>query len=447
MVTYLDRASFNPAASIIYQVLGLQNVGQLRAAITAFSISYSLFEIPSGWLGDVYGPRRTLIRIVLWWSVFTVLTATVGLTFSIGTSSIFVGLGALVAIRFLFGAGEAGAYPNITRALHNWFPFKQRGFAQGAVWTAGRLMGGLTPIIWWAIVNEDDSEPSWRMAFCLFGAVGFIWCIAFALWFRNRPEEHPSVNEAERDLIHDVQTPQLEPFDGARPMTAAATNRAPSRATENAQARVPWLGLAKDTNLWALCLMYFFASYGWYFNITYLSDYLKTQRHVDSQLRAIYSGGPLLMGAITCVLGGFLCDRLVRRTGNVTWGRRVFGIIGHGLCGLCWFASIFTPTALTFALAVSFAAFWNDLTMGSAWATCQDIGKRNAAIVAGCMNTIGNLGGAAAGWITGKIIDSQGPETGYPACFFVFGCVYLLAMLLWFKIDANRPVAGQAVTS
>src|SRR5262249_48869061 len=124
-----------------------------------------------------------------------------------------------------------------------------------------------------------------------------------------------------------------------------------------------------------------------------------------SALGAIYKGGPLWLGAIACLAGGFLTDWFIRRTGNRKWGRRLFGVVGHSLCAVCYFSSLFSPGPFSFFLAISMAAFWNDITMGAAWATCQDIGRRYAAIVAGCMNTVGNLGGAAATQITGLILN------------------------------------------
>jgi MFS family permease len=403
MITYLDRVCIASAAPHMVKALGLRNVRDLNLAFTAFAFAYAIFEIPTGWLGDVFGPRSTLIRIVLWWSLFTALTGLVALTLPGG---ITLGLTALVVIRFLFGVGEAGAYPNITRALHNWFPFTERGAAQGTVWMSGRLMGGLTPLVLLVLVEGlavEGSAPgapdflvapllSWREAFWLFGGLGVIWCLLFALWFRNRPEEKATVNEAERAIItsgrHDVAA---------------------------AHAGVHWLKLLKSRNLWYLCLMYFCASYGWYFNITYLPSFLGEQYGVrqTSLSGALYKGGPLWMGALACLAGGFLTDRFIRRTGNRKWGRRLFGVVGHGLCALCFLACVFIPKApvalytFLFFLAISLAAFWNDMTMGSAWATCQDIGRRHAAIVAGCMNTIGNLGGAAAGYLTGEILKAS----------------------------------------
>jgi MFS transporter, ACS family, glucarate transporter len=463
MITYLDRVCFGAAVSNLVTDLHLSSEADLKWALTAFAISYALFEIPSGWLGDVYGPRIVLIRIVLWWSVFTALTGLAGLS----VAGLVIGTGALVAIRFLFGMGEAGAYPNITRALHNWFPFGERGLAQGSVWMAGRLMGGLTPLVWMLIIV--DLRLSWRAAFGLFGLLGLGWCVAFALWFRNRPEEKAGVNEAELAQIRLGKT----------------------HPEETSHGRVPWMKLLTSTNLWCLCLMYFCGAYGWYFNITYLPRFLEEQHGVEVEDRpqaatpdaakaagtpertrttrwvgAFYKGGPLWMGAVACLVGGFLTDRFIRRTGNRRWGRRLFGIAGHGLCALCYLACLITPTAFTFFLAISFAAFFNDLTMGPSWAICQDIGKKYAAIVAGCMNTIGNLGGAVATWVTGTILQASldahaaalgssvdglsraekaaGLMPGYQINFVLFAGVYFVAVLLWLRIDSTEPVSADA---
>jgi MFS family permease len=442
MITYLDRACFGVAAKgYLVPALGLNSIDDLTLALSAFNLSYAAFEIPSGWLGDVFGPRKTLIRIVLWWSFFTMLSGLAGLAVA---GTVLVNFAALVVVRFLFGMGEAGAYPNITRALHNWFPLTERGWAQGVVWMSGRLMGGLTPLLWWALV--ESGHLSWRTAFALFGVLGVGWCLAFAASFRNRPEEKPEVNPAEQALI-----------------------TAGRHGDEGGHAGVPWLKLLADGNLWALCLMYACTSYGWYFNLNYLHAFLEEQHGVDpkSPLGAVFKGGPLWMGAAGCFLGGWLTDWFIRRTGDRKWGRRLFGVTGHGLCALLWVAALFVQPnqAFLFFLAVSLAAFCNDVTMGASWATCQDIGRRYAAIVAGAMNTVGNLGGFAAVYATGLILGryktayalAQGldPQAltkdalreallpGYHLNFMIYAAVYAVAVLLWLRVDATKPVAQE----
>jgi MFS family permease len=448
MITYLDRVCISSAAGSITAALDLGDAVRLSLAYTTFGIAYALFEVPSGWLGDVFGPRKTLIRIVLWWSVFTALTGMIGLGWG---GPILGSLAGLAVIRFLFGMGEAGAYPNITRALHNWFPVEERGFTQGLVWMSGRLMGGLTPLIWTLLISgvvwndRRVSEPvmSWRAAFWFFGVLGLVWSGLFAMWFRNQPEEKAGVNAAELKLI-----------------------RAGGHTEHEAElGGVPWAKILGSRNLWFLCLMYACGAYGWYFNITYLPTFMEQHHGVKATdiVGAIYKGGPLWLGALGCLVGGMLTDAYIRRTGNRRMGRRLFGVIGHGLCAVCYLSCIFTHSAVTFFLAISLAAFFNDLTMGPAWATCQDIGRRYAAIVAGCMNTIGNLGGALAGTVTAWIIngsiaaratelgvseDSLSPAeraaaslAGYDMNFVIFAGVYLVAVLCWLMIDASQPVA------
>jgi nitrate/nitrite transporter NarK len=328
---------------------------------------------------------------------------------------------------------------------------------------SGRLMGGLTPLVWALLVagigitvtNADGQaeyqewmQPllgSWRQAFWLFGLLGVAWCVLFALWFRNRPEEKSTVNAAELALI-----------------------RADGGAAEAAHKGIPWGRMLRSKNLWLLCFMYFCQAYGWYFYITYLPRFLEAQHGVakTSLLGAVYKGGPLWLGAAGCLLGGFLTDWYIRRTGNRRWGRRLFGIIGHSGSAVCFLIAPLAPSAFWFFLAISSAGFCCDLTMGAAWATCQDIGRRYAAIVAGFMNMIGNLGGAAASYGSGYILDlalehhaaqlgvaveqlseiqkNAGMLPGYHINFCIFASACAVGAACWSLIDATRPVAPEA---
>jgi MFS family permease len=457
MITYLDRVCMGSAVKWIIQDLGLSSEADLKWVFAAFGFAYALFEVPSGWLGDVFGPRVVLVRIVLWWSLFTALTGLVGM--SVG-GFVLGGVGTLMVVRFLFGMGEAGAYPNITRSLHNWFPFRQRGQAQGAVWMSGRLMGGLTPLFWAALVEGLGTAAAtatgskaaailpplltWRSAFWMFGLVGLTWSVLFFLWFRNRPEEKATVNAAELALI-----------------------RGGDGAAQAGHARVPWRRILRSRSLWFLCLMYACQSYGWYFNITYLPNFLETQFGVEktSLLGAIYKGGPLWMGAAGCLVGGFLTDGFIRRTGNRRLGRKLFGVIGHALAGLCFVASPFVHNAFGMFMVLSLSAFCADLTMGSSWAVCQDIGRRYSAIVAGFMNMVGNLGGAIGPLLSGYVLDyylhstaaglhvavnqlspavrSAALMDGYRTNFWIFAGTFVVGVICWTQIDSTQPVAEE----
>jgi len=442
MITFLDRVAIASAAANIVADLGLNSIADLKWIFSAFALAYAMFEVPTGWMGDRFGPRRSLIRIVLWWSTFTALTALAGLTLG----KFVFGLGFLIAIRFLFGVGEAGAYPNITRALYNWLPVQERGIGQGMVWFCGKLMGGLTPVVWMLLVAGTAYTPgliSWRAAFWLFASTGLLWCVLFARWFRDRPEDMPQVSQSELTLIH--------------------AGRAERHVSNEP---LPWRRFLVSRNLWALCAMYGSQAYGYWFYITYLPDFLEQQYHVSSTSiwGSIYKGGPLWMGAIGCLVGGMITDALVRRTGNLRFGRRICGLIGHSVCMTCFLISPFAPNAFLFFLAVAVASFFSDMAAPSAWAICQDIGRQYAATVAAIMNTIAALSGALAGCVTGFILEwslaskaarlgiaasdlSVEQKTaallhGYHINFYIFAAFFLVAALCWLRIDAEESLCS-----
>ena len=170
LVSYLDRVGISGGAPFIVSDLGLTPV-QMGFVFSAFTLAYASFEIPSGWLGDTIGPRKVITRIVLWWSAFTTLT---GLVHHFAT---------LLTVRFLFGAGEAGTYPNATKVLSRWMPTVERGFGQGMVWMSGRLGGAFAP----ALVVFMIARMGWRPTFWIFGVVGVAWAAFFWCWFRDRP--------------------------------------------------------------------------------------------------------------------------------------------------------------------------------------------------------------------------------------------------------------------
>jgi MFS transporter, ACS family, glucarate transporter len=430
-LTYLDRACFGVAAPTIVAELGLNSVADLKGAITAFAIAYGLFEVPTGWWGDRFGPRRVLIRIVLWWSLFTALTGLVG-NWTIAGYTVG-GLALLTVVRFLFGAGEAGAFPNIARALQNWFPPESRARAQGYVWMSARLSGGLTPLVWTLLVA--GSIFTWRDAFVLFGLLGGVWCLIFAWKFRNSPGEHPRTNAAERQLI------------------------AAGRETQSGPHRVPWLAILFNRNLLCLYVMYFCITYGWYFHMTYLPDCLEKRYGVEttSIFGAIMKGGPLWLGAVGCLVGGYIGDGLLRNGVRLRWARRLPGLIGLTLCAICYLLAAEMKSAWSFALAISLAAFFNDLTIGGTWAMCQDVGGRHTAVVAGFLNTSASAGAAVAGWCSGLVLDhylAMRPDAeraaalvaGYEANLLIYAGVTMVAAISWFGADAERPVAAEANT-
>jgi MFS family permease len=427
MITYMDRAANGSAKNEIMHAVGITDVADYAIILSAFQIAYALFEIPTGWLGDRFGPRSTLLRIVLWWSLFVALTGCAGLKLP-GSETALIGFTGLIVVQFLFGIGEAGAFPNISKALYNWFPLEQRGFAQGAIWLAARLMGGLTPFIWVLLTVVIGIE--WRTALWGFAAVAAAWAVVFWWWFRNHPDDHPATNITEQELIR----------------------RGKPKATK--YAGVPWVRIFTSRNLWFMCLMYMVTNFNWYFLMYFFPTSLPEQfpewkaTTGGRLMLAVIGGAPLLVGMFGCWLGGRLTDSFIRRTGDRKWGRRVYGMMGYGLAATFYLCAAFvTDSFWVFAACLILVGFSNDLMMAPSWATTQDIGRRYAAIVAGTMNMVGNLGGALGIRVTGAVLGSYGAAgkltDGYIMCFLIYAGVYAFGVLTWLFIDPTKPVVPE----
>src|SRR5688572_486037 len=200
MITYLDRACISTLAPIISQELALSKV-QMGYVFSAFALAYAVFEIPTGWFADRRGTRSVLTRIVIWWSAFTIAT---GFAFNYAS---------MLATRFLFGAGEAGAWPCVARTFSRWIPQSERGRVQGIFFAAVHLAGGLTPLI----VTQLLFIMPWRAIFVCFGLLGFIWSAVWYLWFRDEPSQHSAVGPTELGTIAAGRGPEEHHTPGAVP--------------------------------------------------------------------------------------------------------------------------------------------------------------------------------------------------------------------------------------
>src|SRR6185503_5930947 len=335
---------------------------------SAFVAGYVLFEVPGGWLGDKWGAHAVIFRIVLCWSLFTAATGGVKWIAPLFASKpgpeqwIMV----LVIVRFLFGVGEAGAYPNIARALGRWFPFRERATAQSFIWLASRFGGAFAP----AIIGGLMLVGGWERAFGILGVVGVVWAILFVVWFRDRPEDKQQVGNAERELIR-----------------AGEIGPGSIYADESAPA-FRWASLFSP-NVLALCVVSFCVSFCFYFYITFLPKYLKEQFQVDYAQSQFISGLPLLVGGFACLAGGVLSDYAIRKTGSKRWGRSLIPIAAWTAAGLCAFAvsQLHSAAAVIALIVIAFA--FQDLGVPSMWSVPADIGGRFAGTVGGWMNSAG----------------------------------------------------------
>jgi MFS family permease len=397
VIQYLDRVGISQAAPAIQRDLHLSKV-QMSWALSAFVFAYALFEIPGGRLGDRIGPRRVLMRIVLWWSFFT---AAIGSTWN-ATS--------LIVTEALFGAGEAGCFPNLTRIFTTWLPKRERDRAQGMLWLSARWSGAFTPLI----VAYMLDLMTWRRAFELFGVVGVIWAIAFFTWFRDDPRTHPSVNEAELALM-------------------------PAREETAIGGETPWRRIFRSRSVWLLCLQYACLSYGWYFYVTWLPTYLREARHTSVKFGALLASLPLLLGGIGSLISAQIIPRLASRTG-FRLARRIVAVIGFvgASASIIIFMQIADPARAMFLLGL--AGFFNDFVMPAAWAGCMDIGGRHSGTVSGSMNMLGNIGGALSPLAVGYILTWT---QNWALTFYVSSAIYLLGGLCWLFIDAHTPLVPE----
>ena len=415
-------------------------MGQDRATtrmswvFSAFVAGYVLFEVPGGWLGDRWGARSVLFRIVLCWSLFTAATGGVKWITALFSSKpgpeqwVMV----LVAVRFLFGVGEAGAYPNIARALGRWFPFHERATAQSFIWLSSRLGGALAPILIGGLMLLGGG---WQRAFWILGLGGAVWAAFFFAWFRDRPEDKPQVNREERELIRAGEAGAGSIYDDAPNWCGEAADEPARGDARPTGAAFRWLSLFSP-NVLALCLVSFCVSFCFYFYITFLPKYLKDQFHVDYSQSQFLSGLPLLLGGFACLAGGFLSDFAIRRTGSKRWGRSLIPIAGWGAAALCVFAvpQFQSASAVMALLALGFV--FQDLGVPSMWSLPADIGGRFAGTLGGWMNTAGAIGGMLSPLVVAKVSIAH----GWNAMFVVFGAVYLLGALAWLRVDAGRPM-------
>ncbi len=404
VVTYLDRICISAAAPAIMEDLHL-NVLQMSVVFSAFTLAYSLFEIPSGWLGDRRGTRGVLARIVIWWSGFTMLTAA-----SRGYAS-------LVAIRFLFGAGEAGAFPNLAGTFSRWFPGRERGRANGVMLLGSRVGGMLTaPVAFFLIARWG-----WRASFVVFGALGLVWAGAWYFWYRDRPEDHSGVNREELAWIQQ------------------------DRSTENSDrpghADTPWRAILASPNLYAICAMYFGYAYGLYFYFTWLPTYLIRELGFSALGSGVFASLPFFLAGIADVTGGWLTDRLVRTRG-LRVGRCGVGFAAFLGSAILIFASTLPFSAVTRAVLLAVALGSADLALGACWATPVDIAPRHAGVMTGFMNSVGNVGGLAAPLVMGYAVERLHSWT---MPFYVTAVVYVLAAVAWLVIDPTRPIEAQGL--
>src|ERR1700726_2862579 len=375
LITYLDRVNISNAAPEISKEFGFDKI-TMGVIFSAFGWAYAMFQVPGGWLGDRFGARNVLTVIVGYWSAMTAATAVAS-----GATSFMV-------LRFLFGMGEAGAFPGATRAMQLWYPRHERGFVQGVTHSASRLGAAIAP----PIVVFIMTTYGWHAVFYFCGAAGIVWSVLWFLTYRNFPEQHPLVNKAEVEHIRGL--------DAAGNINQAQTGK-PS---------VPWATLLRSPNMWAIMCAYFTYVYCLWIFLSWLPSYLVDFRHFPLLKVGLFASLPLFAGVIGDTLGGLATDWLLHKTGNTKFARRSVAITGMLGCVVFIVPAALTADAYIAVYCLTAALFFLECTIGPSWAVPMDVGGKYSGTVSGMMNMAGNIGGALSPLVFGFLAQvGSGP--------------------------------------
>lgn len=406
-ILYLDRVCVSQALRSIQLELDLSDT-ESSYVLMAFTLAYGLFEVPTGHWGDRYGSRRILARIVVWWSIFTALTAAC------------FGFTSLIIVRFLFGAGEAGAYPNAARVIARWFPSAERGRVQGIFQAASLVGGALAP----AVAGFLIKWTHWRVPFILFGGLGLAWAALFFWWFRDDPDEHPAVNAAEARLLAECR----------------------HRGT-TAHPPIPWREVVCHPAIWLLSIAVSCTAFNSYLYFSWYPTYLQKARDVEQAWSGVLSSLVLVGGTLGTLTGGVIVDRL-SRSGQLTVATRravaiVCLLIAAGLLIASMQADDPTVSALLAALAC-----WSMFSQQTVWWSCAcEVSGRFLGSLFGLMNGLGVFGAMSSQYFFGRFADYR-KELGftgreqYDPAFWAFAAALVLGAICWLFINPARVIGA-----
>jgi ACS family glucarate transporter-like MFS transporter len=414
-VAYLDRINLSIAGSSIATEFHLTNV-QLGSLTSAFLLGYAFFQTLGGWLADRLGSRRVLAIGVVWWGIFTSLTAAVppGIV-----SAVLV----LATARFLLGAGEAVLFPASNQFVSRWIPSQERGRANGLIFAGVGIGAGATPFL----ITYIMVHYGWRWSFWMSAVIGLAVGAVWYLVARNTPEEHAKVSPAELAYIQAGRT--------VRPISSGTTKES-NQLTDRTTDRIPWRNILSSKNVWAVTLAYFCFGYiAWIF-FTWFFIYLAKVRGLNLKASASYTTLLFLSMAACSPLGGAISDKLTK-----LHGKRA------GRCGIAVFALVLTAVFLSLGSQVQSAGLASIVLAGGAgalylsqssfWAVTADIASGSSGSVSGFMNMGNQFGGA----LTASLTPFLASRFGWTTSFLVAAVLSILGAVAWLFVDPERALA------
>lgn len=398
VLLYMDRVCISTAKGPITKELGLTDT-QFGWIMSAFALGYALFQTPTGMLADKIGGRKILAGIVTIWSVFTGLTA---LAWSYSS---------LLVIRFLFGAGEAGAFPGMARAVYSWIPTRERGLVKGINFSGSRLGAAFAL----PVLATTIESLGWKQTFVILMGIGCVWSVAWWRWFRDDPMDHPTISAEE--LAYIVAHRQ------------AGADTAPA-------GKMPIGHMLRSTGLWLMMTQYLFANFTTFFCLTWLYPHVKATYHLNSAAAGLYSMVPLLCGAAGNIISGWLVDRIYA-SGRHSLSRKLPAIVGFLLTAIGMVMSVQQHAVGPAIFWLSLAVFGVDMILSPSWSFCIDIGGKNAGQVSGTMNMAGNIGSAIIGPAFPALLAWTGSANAF---FYIIAACSVLAALCWLMADSTKRI-------
>ena len=399
LILYIDRICISAAKGPIAHDLELSDP-EMGWILSIFALCYALFQTPGGMLADKYGARRVLSSLVAFWSAFNALS---GLAWNY--LSLFV-------IRFLFGAGEAGAYPGIATAVYKWIPNKERGIVNGINFSGSRVGAAFAlPTMAWLI-----DAVGWRLSFLTLGAIGFVWATAWYFWFRDFPEEHQSISDEEKEFI----------LNHRQQSSGGPSNKLSMKL------------LFSSKNMLFAMWQYFCSNFTFFFCLTWLYPYVKSTYRLDSVEAGLWASVPLMCGALGNWFSGWLVDRIFS-LGKWDLSRKIPAILGFSLAAIGMLVSVYMTEVVGAIAFLSLAIFGADMTLSPSWSFCNDIGKSHSGAVSGTMNMAGNIGSFVTALAFPHLKAWNGDDVSL--FFYVGAALSVLAVFSWLAMKPQSSLA------
>jgi MFS transporter, ACS family, glucarate transporter len=395
---YIDRAAISAGRNSMVADLGLTDI-EFGWVMAMFTLGYALFQAPTGYFADRRGPRFVLTAIIIFWSFCTAITS---------AAKNFI---QLLIIRFIFGAGEAGAFPALSKVVYNWFPLRERGIVQGINFSGSRIGAAFTlPLVAWMI-----SEIGWRWSFILVGLVGAAYAVFWYFVFRDKPEDSKWISESEKEFI--IKNRQ-QPTVGELPPFSMKV-------------------LLKSKNMWLAMGQYICSNFTFYFTLTWMLPYIADRFQIDIIQAGMYSMFPLLSGALGNWVSGWMVDSIYSRSNNLKKSRQVPAIIGFCLAALGMVMVTMVQSPVLAVVFMSVAIFGADMTLSPSWSFCIDISKERAGVISGTMNMAGNLGAFVTIIAYPYLFAATNSHVPF---FYICAILSLCAILMWSFMNPNKPL-------